>query len=260
MDTSTDPQTPGLGREAYLCRIEADAGLLSAAASAAGPNAAIPTCPGWTIRDLMHHQGEVHRWATTIVRDGLAKPSQLPADFRGPLPGDDHLVPWFETGVDALVDALRAAPADLQCFTFLADTPPPAEFWARRQTHETGMHRVDAESATGSITPMPAQFAADGIDEMLTGFVPRKNTPLHADPPVTLAVSLTDADDVWDLTINEGTPVALRESRAADCTVNGAASDVYLALWNRQGVEPLTITGDRSVLDNFRANITIRWN
>ena len=43
---------------------------------------------------------------------------------------------------------LRSAPADLDCFTFL-----PAEsarhFWARRQAHETAIHRVDAENAAG---------------------------------------------------------------------------------------------------------------
>ena len=190
----------------------------------------------------------------------LAKPSELPEDFLGSLPDDDRLVAWFEAGVGALVDVLAAAPDDAQCFTFLADAPAPVLFWSRRQTHETAMHRVDAESATGTITPVLPVYAADGIDEMLTGFVPRKHTPLHADPPVTLAVSLTDAERNWHLTISEGPGVTVREPRPADCTVSGSASDVYLALWNRQGIDPLSIDGDPAVLEMFRDNVKVKWS
>jgi uncharacterized protein (TIGR03083 family) len=195
-----------------------------------------------------------------MVRDGLLKPNELADDFLGPLPDDEHLVPWFEAGTANLIETLRAAPADVQCFTFLADAPAPVMFWSRRQTHETAMHRVDAESATGTITPLLPHYAADGIDEMLTGFVPRKHTPLHADPPVTLAVRLADDDACWHLTIREGPGMTVREDRAADCVVSGKASDVYLALWNRQGIEPLTIEGDASVLEMFRDNVKIRWS
>ena len=35
---------------------------------AAGADAPVPTCPGWTVRDLLAHQGMVHRWATAVVR------------------------------------------------------------------------------------------------------------------------------------------------------------------------------------------------
>ena len=95
---------------------------------------------------------------------------------------------------------------------------------------------------------------------MLTGFVPRKHTPLHADPSVTLAVRLTDADGSWHLTISDGLPVTVREQRPADCTVTGAASDIYLALWNRKGVDALDIEGDPAVLEMFRENVRVRWS
>ena len=260
MDGTTANTTPDLDRAAYLSRIAADGELFAAAASAAGPGAAIPTCPGWTMRELVLHQGEVHRWATSMVRDGLSKPSELPDDFLGPLPDNEHLVPWFEAGAATLIETLRAAPDDVQCFTFLADAPAPVMFWSRRQSHETAMHRVDAQSATGSITPLVPEYAADGIDEMLTGFVPRKHVPLHAEPPVTLAVRLTDAAGTWHLTISAGPGVTVREDRPGDCTISGSASDVYLALWNRQGVEPLTIEGDASVIEMFRDNVKVRWS
>ena len=259
MDGTTTNTAPGMERAAYLSRIAADAALLATAARAAGPAAAIPTCPEWTMRELVLHQGEVHRWAAAVVRDRVAKLSMVADDFLGPLPDDENLVAWFESGAADLIDTLASAPADVQCATFLADPPSPVVFWSRRQTHETAMHRVDAESATGTITPFVPEYAADGVDEMLTGFVPRKHTPLHADPPVTLAVRLTDSDCDWHLTISEGPAVTVRERRSADCTVSGGASDVYLALWNRQGTGPLLVDGDPSVLDMFRDNVKVRW-
>ena len=51
-----------------------------------------------------------------------------------------------------------------------------------------------------------------------------------------------------------------RVTRTADCSISGRASDVYLALWNRQDVSALTVEGDRAVLDAFRDNVKIRWS
>ena len=233
------------------------------AASMAGPGALVPTCPEWVMRDLVLHQGEVHRWATAVVANGIAKPSAVPADHVGQLPGDDGLVEWFTNGLDGLLAAFQDAPDDLAAFTFLADPPQPLVFWARRQAHETAMHRVDAEAALQVRTPFTPEAAADGIDEMLTGFVPRKHTPLHVEGERTLAVRLVDHDTTWRMTIGEGPAVTVRfgdgSAVEADCVVTGAASDVHLALWNRQGIDPLTVTGDGSLLDQFRTSVRISW-
>ena len=35
----------------------------------------VPTCPEWTVRQLVEHLGGVHRWATMIISEGLL---QLP--------------------------------------------------------------------------------------------------------------------------------------------------------------------------------------
>jgi uncharacterized protein (TIGR03083 family) len=78
-------------------------------------------------------------------------------------PEDDVLVEWFVAGHAALVQALRDADPDLACWTFLP-APSPLAFWARRQAHETGIHRVDAESPADSITPFPPAFAADASE------------------------------------------------------------------------------------------------
>src|SRR6202034_1290764 len=103
--------------------------------------------------------------------------------------------------------------------------------------HETAIHRVDAQLAAGSaVTPFDAPFAADGVDELLACFVPRRSTALQAEKPAALAVRCTDEDRAWVLRIGpdgvttESAPVA---DGVADCSVRGAAADLYLALWNR---------------------------
>ena len=246
--------------DTYVQAIVAEGGRFAAAVAADGADSPVPTCPGWTVRDLVLHQSEVHRWATAVIANSIAKPSAVPADVVGTPPDNTELVPWLQQGVDGLVAALSSAPDDLSAFTFLADAPRPQLFWARRQTHETEIHRVDAESVRGALTPFDAALAADGIDEMLTGFVPRPNTRLRSAPATTLAIETTDHPGSWHLSISDEPVVTSRSQEGeADCTVRGGASDVYLALWNRQGIEPLDIAGDPGVLELFRSGVKISW-
>ena len=246
----------------YVDALQAEGDRFAAIVTTTDPDGPIATCPEWSMRALVHHLGEVHRWATAVVAGAVAKPSAMSEDFLGVLPEDDQLATWFTEGHARLVDTLLAAPQELECFVFLADPPSPLLFWARRQLHETEMHRIDAESASGTCTGVTDVVAADGIDEMLTGFAPRRSTPLHCDEPVSLLITTDDIDGAWRMSIGTGTPRTERVDGTvdADCSVSGAASDLYLALWNRAGTERLDISGDRTVLDLFRDNVRVRWS
>jgi uncharacterized protein (TIGR03083 family) len=245
----------------YLTELESNAVSIAAMATEAGADAAITTCPGWVMRDLVLHTGEVHRWAAAVVRGGVINPSkELAADYLGALPADDELVDWFVAGATALVATLRHADTGASYFTFLQDPPSPFMFWPRRQALETAMHRIDAESAIGRNTGIPTLLAADGIDEILTGFAPRKHTPLRSESPVVLQIAPTDSAAVWSVTISDQPVVTVRTGGNAQCTARGISSDLYQALWNRQGTENLTIDGDVTVLELFRDNVKIRWS
>src|SRR5207253_6141411 len=107
------------------------------------------------------------------------------------------LIEWFLEGHAALVRALRESDPALQCWTFLP-ARSPLTMWARRQAHETSIHRVDGELAhDGPITSFPPAFANDGIDELLSCFITRR--PRH--PPArhgrTLRFRCTDAEGDW---------------------------------------------------------------
>jgi uncharacterized protein (TIGR03083 family) len=242
----------------HIDALRREGALLAAAAERTEPDTAVPTCPGWVVRDLVIHLGGVHRWAASYVRD--ARPEHVPGLLEalvGDGPDDADLVTWFRQGHGELVEVLTSAPADLECFTFLA-APSPLAMWARRQAHETAIHRVDAEIASGPVTTFPPAFAADGIDELLTAFITRRGRGPHRDQPATLQVDPSDAPEVWSVTIGPGPVVVTRDARDADVTVRGPASDLYQLLCNRRDAGGLAVDGDGALLDHWREAVRIR--
>ena len=49
--------------------------------AAADPAAAVPTCPGWTVADLVEHVGQTQHWVSDIVERRIADPTQLPMEL-----------------------------------------------------------------------------------------------------------------------------------------------------------------------------------
>jgi uncharacterized protein (TIGR03083 family) len=248
----------------YLQAFSREGELFAAAAACVSPDTPIPTCPDWVMRDLVIHLGHVHRWARTYVTSGRqdmltdAEEAEL---FSTP-PDDRSLLPWFRDGHAALAAAFTAAPADLACWTFLR-APTPLTFWARRQTHETGIHRVDAESPTGSCSPFPLEVAVDGIEELLFEFGAGRSRQPDVGGPLTLYIHAEDAQQSWLVTMR---PDSVEASRAAgtptttDCTVTSTAAQLYLLLWNRRPLAGLTYTGDPAVVEAWARSIRIRWS
>ncbi len=228
----------------HIEALRAEGPRMAAAAASADPDGPVPSCPEWTVRDLVRHMGGIHRWAMHYVTTGRADVWAVDLDeVVGTWPADAELADWLAHGCADLVAALTEAPDDLQCWTFLP-APSPRAMWARRQAHETAIHRVDAELAGGSpVTPFTSDFAADGIDELLSLFVPRRGTKLHADPPTTLEVRCADSDAAWLLHLDTDgvrTTHAAGGDPGAACTVRGRSDDLY-----RRAVEPRRHRGPR---------------
>ncbi|GAA5102465.1 maleylpyruvate isomerase family mycothiol-dependent enzyme [Haloechinothrix salitolerans] len=251
-----------------------DAGeRLTSAAAKAGWDAAVPTCPDWTVRDVVFHTSAVHRWATRHVREALTSPGEEPDPGADPhrdaehRPADDALLDWFRKGHAALLDVIESAPADLECWSFLP-APSPLAFWARRQTHETTMHGVDVELAAGSPTPIDPAVATDGIDELLTGFVIRPSGKLRSDSPITLALHASDTGAGWLMRVSTEPVVTERVADlpatgpvdGADVTMRGSAEDVYLTVWNRRPLSALETVGDADALRAWPDLVRVRWS
>jgi uncharacterized protein (TIGR03083 family) len=266
----------------HVAAIRRDGQSLATAAAESGLDASVPSCPGWVVRDLVRHIGGVHRWAAGILAGRYPQPWKVGLDqVVGAWPPDAELLDWFIAGHSALTAALDGADPGLVCWTFLA-APSPLAMWARRQAHETAVHRVDAELAAGGpLTVLPPEFAADGIDELLACFITRPGGGLTADPPRDLRVQCTDTAGDWLVRISaEGVTTvqgadadtasaasaasaagaAASAAASAHCRVSGRAADLYLLMWNRQAADALTVQGDGQVLDLFRERVRVRWS
>ncbi|MGW2556002.1 maleylpyruvate isomerase family mycothiol-dependent enzyme [Streptomyces sp. NPDC001635] len=237
--------------------LDREGGLLAAAAEQAGVDAEVPTCPGWQVRDLLQHTGMVHRWAASFVTEGHTSPHP-----DGGLPDLDGsaLAAWFRDGHRGLVDTLSCAAPDVRCWHFLP-APSPLTFWARRQAHETTVHRIDAEAARGGTpTAVTPALALDGIDELLRGFHARRRSRVRSEEPRVLRVRATDADDaVWTVRLSTEPPVTERaDAGRADCEVTGPAEALYLSLWNRLPFP--AVSGDASIAALWGEKSAVTWS
>jgi uncharacterized protein (TIGR03083 family) len=244
----------------HVVQLRRDGERLGEVVSVTDPDTPVPTCPGWQVRDLVRHVGGVHRWATEFVSGGGDPDADLER-LAGGWPDDAHLTAWFREGHRALIAALESAPADLEAWTFL-DAPTPLAFWARRQAHETAIHRIDAETAAGDVTGFPAAFAADGIDELLLRFAGRPGRPIPVDEPRSMLVRALDVPRTWHVTFApEGLQVLTDPTApAAEVVVTASASDLYTMLWNRRDPAGDGVEGQADVLALWRETVQIRWS
>jgi hypothetical protein len=59
-----------LAPERYAAELEAEAGRLGAAAARLPVATIVPTCPEWTVHDLVTHVGSGHRYAADVLLAG----------------------------------------------------------------------------------------------------------------------------------------------------------------------------------------------
>ncbi|MFJ8050496.1 maleylpyruvate isomerase family mycothiol-dependent enzyme [Streptomyces luteogriseus] len=232
----------------FVQALETEGRLLAAAAEEAGTEAKVPSCPEWQVRDLLRHTGAVHRWAAAYVAEQLTerRPLVEPTELDGA-----ELIAWYRDSHRRLVATLAGASPELECFTFLP-APSPLAFWARRQAHETAVHRVDAESARGGApTDVTPEFATDGIDELLRGFHARPRSRVRTPGPRVLRIRTEDTGVVWTVRLSPEPPVTTRdESGEAECELSAPAGQLYLALWNRAPLP--SATGDQALAELWR--------
>lgn len=256
-------QPAGFGFAEQLDAIGAATAVIVESLDAAGPKTAVPTCPDWTLRDLIGHVGMVHRWAGTIVANGITQNPDITIE---PAPAHD-LAGWLIDGSERLVETIAAAPDDLQALVIFKAALTPKQFWARRQAHETTIHSVDALSArlgripTSKEADIPPELAVDGLDELLMGFVPRRSSELRSEQPLTFVVAPTDIDRAWTVQLSADPPVTTRGgvgSGAADAVMTGTAASLYLGLNNRG--DEIAVTGEPELLGVWRDKVRIRWS
>lgn len=247
--------------DAYLTAIRRESDTLASAATR-GLDQPVPSCPGWTVRDVVRHTGAIHRQKGQIVRERWL-------DEQPPLvdPPQSGLLEWFRSGANSLLATLDATDPATPIYSWF----PPDQtvgFWYRRMAHETVIHRVDAELAHGVPLPLDAALAADGIDEVLTVFMvgsPEWSEEIRSEP--TLRLECTDQPGTWDLRFmtwsgtnpesgneyQDEPGVVFDEVAGPSAVAQGSASDLDLFLWGRSPGDRLAVEGDTSLLDALRS-------
>ncbi len=257
-----------LSTERLLTEVEASTGKLAAIISDSDPGLRVPACPDWTLRQLGTHVGRVHRWAGEIVGTRAAQAISMNAAPDGVPPGDrSGQADWLLAGATRLADAIRAAGTDpVWAFGSLA----PATFWARRQAHETMVHRADAELAAGRSVAFDPELAADAIDEWLTimagpryGRADARATALPAGASMQVVATTPNERGTgsreWLITRSGGVVVTAgptgADGPAADVTVTGSPEQVLLTLLRRLAPEAadITVCGDPALLTRWLA-------
>jgi uncharacterized protein (TIGR03083 family) len=255
---------PQLSADRYVAEIEASTAGLAEILADQDPSLPIPTCPEWTLRQLVTHVGRAHRWAAEITRTRSDAFIPFRAVPDGKLPDDRaEQQAWLRAGAARIVDAAREAGSDL-VWTFTG--PAPAGFWLRRMAHETLVHRADAQLAAGA-EPEPviaAEVAADAIDEwlmLLTGGLGDAGERARA-LPASARLHLHATDDgldgrgEWMIRHDAGGLTVEPGHGKGDAALTGPAASLLLVLMRRRPVSDpaVTVYGDSAVVDGWLAS------
>jgi uncharacterized protein (TIGR03083 family) len=235
----------------YQSWIRAEAGLLRAAALDAGAEAPVPTCPGWTVQRLIQHLSRTFGMVVAVLR--MADPQLPPPRIERPTGDFTALLQGFDNRLDALLEQLAAIDPAAPVWHFSPTAPRTAAFWSRRMAHETTMHRIDAQAAAGTDSPVDADFAADGVDEVLTRLIQaRLDAWAVAELSGIVLYHAADAGRAWTVRLVPGQlPQTARESMVEpDASVVGLADAVYRAAWGRPS--RAVISGDTHLVEVTR--------
>jgi uncharacterized protein (TIGR03083 family) len=212
---------------------------------------AVPSCPDWTVSDLLSHAATVLSFFGAVAAGGTEPPSEWVPPTRD---DDEDVVTWFRTVTGAATDAVMAPDPTEARWSWTRQHD--AGFAQRRMAQEFVVHAWDVENATGEPTPIGAAVAVDGIDEFLDLFLPAKEACL-AGPTLTAHLHTTDADGEWTVTIGEGSHHLERAHGKGDVAVRAPAGDLLLWVWGRRrGDEPGFETfGDEATLTELTSRM-----
>ncbi|MFJ3878955.1 maleylpyruvate isomerase family mycothiol-dependent enzyme [Streptomyces sp. NPDC090077] len=234
----------------------------------------VPSCPGWSVADLVGHLGSVQRYLAHVLRERLAEPCDptdpelyaLPDDpavraawplpdrtpHRGPVP--EELFDWSAAAARDLIALLAETGPDAPVWTWSPDGDRTSGFWIRMQTIEQAVHRWDAEATTGDPAPFDPALAADSVAQALQVMAPARRGMRPAPPGAgeRYRFRRTDGPGTWTVAF-EGDRVHLDPDTTAPVHVEaaGTASDLMLFLWQRIPAEALHATGDTALLERW---------
>ena len=259
MKASWPWQITGMDDSELLACLAVDYGDLRDAATAVELTAPVPSCPGWTVSDLVVHVAVVYLHKVTVMRTG-----EWPLAW--PPPG---------LAAEPPVALLGRAYGQLRTEFSAREPASPAptwygpdqtvSFWIRRMAQETAVHRIDAELAAGlPVTPVPDDLAVDGVDETLNRFLAFGSAGWPEEFAQMKGEHLAGEDGLDTIRVAAGgrawtirpspREVVVDDGGRDDSRVSieGPPARVLRWLWGRAGHDAVRLTGDPAWADYLR--------
>jgi uncharacterized protein (TIGR03083 family) len=238
-----------------------DYSLLRDAAASSDLGVPVPSCPGWTMGNLVSHVGQVYLHKMTVMRTGEWPRPWPPAGLEAEPP-----LALLGRAYGELTAEFAAKDAD-QAVPSWYEPEETVGFWLRRMAQETVIHRIDAELAAGLPSArVPGDLAVDGIDEVLVRFLayfsPEEVAEGHvrhlAGADGTAAIVISSGDRSWTIRPSSSDEVTAEDGASSDpMVVVSAAPDPMLRwLWGRAGDDMVTVTGDPAWAGYLRQLLT----
>ncbi|ATL32510.1 maleylpyruvate isomerase family mycothiol-dependent enzyme [Streptomyces formicae] len=228
----------------------------------------VPSCPGWSVTDLMFHLGSVHRQTMRVITEGLREPprgfdpaARRPpavgagwpdperAPNRGPLPS--ALVDWFTEGATALAELFAVRDPAEPVWSWSREQT--VGFWQRTGTIEAAVHRWDAEHAIGAARPIERHLAAEAVTHTFEVMAPARRAwrTAPAGQGERLRFKQADGFRIWVVQTDPEEVLLNQGSGCCEVELTATASDLALFLWHRIPTDGLGVRGDVSLLDRY---------
>jgi uncharacterized protein (TIGR03083 family) len=243
-------RTGWLPFDAYVRLQRADGARLREVAEF-GLDAAVPSCPGWRVADVVGHTAEVYAHKVACTRLQAAPEPWPPPEHAGREP-----LELFDDSLGELLAMFEYEGPEAPSHTWW---PPDQSvgFWIRRMAQESAVHRVDVELAHGVPTPVDAELAVDGIDELLVMMLAGDEWAEHGTKhPVDATIRITSQGRSWTVQADADAVLVDRSADGdADAEVAGDPSELYLWLWGRTDDSSLVVTGDSAAVRELRRRL-----
>ncbi len=243
---------------------------LAECVGAASSDAEVPTCPGWTVSDLVAHVGHTQHWVSEIIERRIVDPAQLPTEMATVPTEPDDWPAWLSDGGARAVAACSDEALEAPVFNAATDDRTGGEFWLQSLLNEAVIHGADAAYAAGRDVDVDADIAADLISNHLAMLT----SPTWAARRPESASALSGAGETlhWHATDEPGLGEAgdwfierrpegatwQARSGEADVSVSGPAKSLLLILTRRRRLadeaDQISVDGDLELVRHWIEN------